>query len=53
MPLNINYTAIERAVMECAAAGVDSIWITVSREHLALLRKTLGDFIFEIGRAHV
>jgi len=47
MPLNINYTAIERAVMECAAAGVDSIWITVSREHLALLRKTLGDFIFD------
>lgn len=47
MPLNINYTAIERAVMECAAAGVDSIWITVSREHLTLLRKVLGDFTYD------
>ena len=47
MPLNINYTAIERAVMECAAAGVDSIWITVRREHLTLLQKVLGDFIYD------
>jgi hypothetical protein len=47
MPLNINYTAIERAVLECASAGVDSIWITVSREHLTLLRKVLGDFIYD------
>lgn len=47
MPLNINFTAIERAVMECAAAGVDSIWITVSREHLSLLRKVLGDFTYD------
>jgi len=47
MPLNINFTAIERAVIECAAVGVDSIWITVSREHIALLRKVIGDFIYD------
>lgn len=47
MPLNINFTAIERAVTECAAAGCDSIWITVSREYLPLIRKVLGDYIHD------
>jgi len=47
MPLNTGFTAIERAVTECAAAGCDSIWITVSREYLPLLRKVLGDFIYD------
>lgn len=47
MPLHTGMTALERAVMECAAAGCDSIWITVTREHLPLARKVLGDFIYD------
>lgn len=47
MPLHVNFTAIERAVMECASAGVDSIWVTVPREHLSLVRKVLGDYVYD------
>jgi len=45
MPVAPNYTAIERAVYECACAGCETIWIVLHKEAQALIRHRLGDWI--------
>tara|TARA_B100000131_G_scaffold108145_1_gene104986 strand:+ start:8511 stop:9269 length:759 start_codon:yes stop_codon:yes gene_type:complete len=45
MPINKSYTAIQRAVVECAYAGCETIWITVGPEQVPLLREILGDYV--------
>jgi|3_EtaG_2_1085321.scaffolds.fasta_scaffold08925_2 hypothetical protein len=45
MPINKRYTAIERAVVECAYAGCETIWITIGDGQEPLIRDLLGDFV--------
>lgn len=45
MPLSENYTAIEKAVYECAFIGSKSIWIVAHYGTIPLIKKRTGEFI--------
>ena len=45
MPLAPNYTAIEHAVLECATAGCDTIWIVCNDDTKPLVRHRVGEYI--------
>lgn len=45
MPVAPNYTAIERAVYECANAGCETIWIVLHKEAQPLIRHRIGEWI--------
>jgi len=47
MPIGANYTALEKAIFECACAGCESIWITVNDNWAPLIKKRVGDYIFD------
>ena len=47
MPIAENYTALERAVFECACAGCESIWITVNDDWMPLIRSRLGEYVYD------
>ena len=45
IPLSQNYLAVERAVVECAYAGCETIWIVCNDDVQPLIRHRLGDYI--------
>ena len=45
MPISANYLAIERAVVECAYAGCETIWVVCHNDMQPLIRHRLGDYI--------
>jgi hypothetical protein len=47
MPIGHDYTIIERAVYIAAWAGCSSIWIVCSDDNLLLLKKRVGNWIFD------
>ena len=47
IPVGDNYTAIERAVFECACAGCESIWITVNDDFAPLIKDRLKDYVYD------
>jgi len=47
MPIGKGYLAIERAVLECAYAGCETIWIVCNEDTQPLVKKRLGDFILD------
>ena len=44
-PINKDYLAIERAVIECAYAGCETVWIVCHRDMQPLIRYVLGDYV--------
>ena len=53
MPLAPNYTAIEHAVMECAWAGCETVWIVCNDDTSPLIRYRLGEYVYDpvyVGR---
>ena len=46
-PINKNYLAVERAVLECAYAGCETIWIVCHDDMQPLIRYRLGDYILD------
>ena len=44
-PIGQNYLAIERAVLECAFAGCDTIWIVANDDMQPLIKSRLGDYV--------
>ena len=53
MPVAQNYTAVERAVVECAYAGCRTIWIICNDDTSPLVRYRIGDWVEDpvwIGR---
>lgn len=40
-----NYTAIEHAVVQCAYAGCETIWIVCNDDTAPVIKHTLGDFV--------
>tara|TARA_Y100000310_G_scaffold88714_1_gene85780 strand:+ start:1585 stop:2472 length:888 start_codon:yes stop_codon:yes gene_type:complete len=54
-PIAPNYLAIEHAVIECAYAGCNTIWIVCNDDMQPLIRHRLGDFVQDpiwINRSH-
>jgi len=45
MPIAQNYTAIERAIMECATAGCETIWIICNNDIQPLIRHRIGEMV--------
>jgi hypothetical protein len=45
LPIAQDYTMIEAAVVECAFAGCDTIWIVCNDDISPLVRYRVGDFI--------
>jgi hypothetical protein len=46
-PINKNYLAAERAVLECAYAGCETIWIVCHNDMQPLIRYRIGDYILD------
>lgn len=44
-PIADNYSLIEAAVVECAYAGCDTIWVICNDDISPLVREKLGDFV--------
>ena len=47
MAVGENYTALENAIFECACAGCESIWITVNDDWAPLIKKRVGDYVYD------
>ena len=47
MPIGLNYLALERAVVECAMAGCETIWVVCHNDMQPLIRHTLGEWVFD------
>lgn len=45
MPIGKNYLAVERAVLECAWAGCETIWVVCHREMQPIIKHRLGEWI--------
>jgi hypothetical protein len=45
MPIGQDYLAIERAVVECAYAGCETIWVVCNDDIQPLIRYRLGDYV--------
>ena len=45
LPIANNYTLLEAAIVECAYAGCDTIWIICNDDTSPLLRHRIGDYI--------
>ena len=44
-PIANNYLAVERAVVECAYAGCETIWVVCNDDMQPLLKHRMGDYI--------
>lgn len=47
MPVGADYHAVERAIHTCALAGVSTIWLVMHRESQPLLRRKIGEWIYD------
>jgi hypothetical protein len=47
MPIGHNYLAIEKAIFDCALAGCDTIWVIGHMNMQPLIRKRVGEMIFD------
>ena len=47
MPIGKNYLAVERAVLECAWAGSETIWVVCHRDMQPLIKERMGEWIFD------
>jgi len=45
MPIAQDYLAVERAVVECAYAGCETIWVVCNDDMQPLIRHRLGDYV--------
>tara|TARA_B100001094_G_scaffold331383_1_gene399471 strand:- start:346 stop:1230 length:885 start_codon:yes stop_codon:yes gene_type:complete len=47
LPLCDGFSAIQRSVFECAMAGCNTIWIVANEDMSPLIRKVIGDWIYD------
>lgn len=45
MPVAPNFTLIQAAVLECAYAGCDNIWVVCNDDIAPIVRHTVGDYV--------
>jgi len=53
MPINTDYLAVEHAVLECATAGCETIWVVCHADMQPLIRHRVGEWVLDpvsIGR---
>jgi len=51
-PVSSNYSAVEHAVVECAYAGCDTIWIVCHDDMQPLIKHRLGDYVSDPQELH-
>lgn len=44
-PLYNNYTALHRAVLECAMVGCSSIWVVTEKRYIPLMKSVVGSYV--------
>jgi len=47
MPIAPNYLAVERAILECAWAGCNTIWLVCNNDMQPLLKSKIGNFVLD------
>ena len=47
LPVNNGFTAIQKSVFECALAGCNTIWIVANNDLAPIIRKVVGDWIYD------
>ena len=47
LPINNDYTLLQRSVYECALAGCSTIWIIANDDLSPLLRKHIGEWVYD------
>jgi len=51
MPIGIDFTLIERSVLECSYAGCESIWIVCNDDIAPILKERVGDYVADMMSA--
>ena len=52
LPVNDNYLMIHRAIMECAWAGCETIWIVADPDIQPMFKKVVGDYVYDPVNYH-
>jgi len=52
MPLAPSYVAAERAILECAWAGCETIWVVCNQDISRVLKNKIGDFVYDPVRSY-
>jgi hypothetical protein len=52
MPIGPNYIAAERAILECAWAGCETIWVVCNQDISRVLKNKIGDFVYDPVRSY-
>ena len=47
LPLEPDFTAIQKSVYECAIAGCQTIWIVANNDLAPIVRKTVGEWVYD------
>ena len=47
LPLAPDFTAIQKSVYECAMAGCQTIWIVANNDLAPIVRKTVGEWVYD------
>jgi len=47
LPANDGFSLIQKSVYECAAAGCNTIWIVANDDLAPIIRKTVGDWVYD------
>jgi hypothetical protein len=47
LPVDTDFSAIQKAVFECAIAGCQTIWIVANDDEAPVLRECVGDWVFD------
>lgn len=47
MPINEDFTLLDLAIHECAAAGAKSIWISINDDWAPVIKKRLGEYVLD------
>tara|TARA_B100000085_G_scaffold238268_1_gene227679 strand:- start:860 stop:1717 length:858 start_codon:yes stop_codon:yes gene_type:complete len=47
LPVDNGFSAIQKSVYECALAGCSTIWIVANDDLAPIVRKTIGDWIYD------
>ena len=52
MPLAPNYIAAERAILECAWAGCETIWVVCNEDIARVIKNKIGEFVYDPVRSY-
>jgi hypothetical protein len=47
LPINPDFTALQKAVFECAMAGCQTIWVVANDDIAPIIRKVLGEWVYD------